>query len=154
VAERLKRKLSISASIIYSQLIFVVTMKALYETKSIIHGEFPTFTCRRGKGEGWPHRLGYTWIGVSWFSIIFYIWFLYMYMLIGRRGVGTFFSFIYVTPHVLNMRSITWMVSILVPTIACILDVAGKLYSNLYYPTQSQIHAEIAAKEGTQKNPA
>ena len=77
-----------------------------------------------------------------------------MYMLIGREGVGTFFSFVFVTTHVLNMRSMTWMVSILVPTIACILDVTGKLYSNLYYPTQSQIHAEIAAKEGAQKKNA
>jgi len=23
--------------------------------------------------------MGYTWVGVTWFSILFYIWFLYMY---------------------------------------------------------------------------
>ena len=49
------------------------------ETKSLIWGEWYTFTCRRGKGEGWWNRMGYTWVGITWFSIIFYIWFLYMY---------------------------------------------------------------------------
>ncbi len=36
----------------------------------------------------------------------------------------------------------------LTPTIAVIFDVTGKVYSNFYYPTQTQIHAEIAANEG------
>jgi hypothetical protein len=40
----------------------------------------------------------------------------------------------------------TWMVSILVPTIAVIFDVTGKVYSNMLYPTQTQIHMEIAAE--------
>ncbi|KAL9181105.1 hypothetical protein ACHAXT_009910 [Thalassiosira profunda] len=134
---------------IYSQLIYVVTFKALFETRSLIHGEFPTCTCRRGKGEGWPNRLGYTWIGLTFFSILFYIWFLYMYQLIGRKGpqTTTFFPFVYVTEHLLNMRSMTWMVSILTPTIAVIVDVSGKVYSNMFYPTQTQIHAEIAVNE-------
>ena len=69
--------------------------------------------------------------------------------LIGRKGpqVGSFFNFAFVSGHVLNMRSMTWMVSILVPTIAVIFDAAGKVYSNMYYPTQTQIHMEIAAEE-------
>lgn len=147
----------------------------MFETRSLIHGEFPTFTCRRGKGEGWWNRMGYTWVGVTWFSILFYIWFLYMYevsakesstmntciplliyvfscttQLIGRRGpqTSTFFPFVYVTEHVLNTRSMTWMVSLLIPTIAIICDVTGKVYSNMFFPTQTQIHMEIAANEG------
>lgn len=152
------------------------TSQALLETRSIIHGEFPTFTCKKGKGEGWPNRMGYTWVSVSWFSVIFYIWFLYMYevsascpihcraclpvlmiaynvlsyynlQLIGRSGPSAFFPFVFVTQHLLNMRSITWVLSILTPTIAIILDVTGKVYSNIFYPTQSQIHAEIEAQE-------
>merc|ERR1712161_180552 len=71
---------------IYSQVIYVVTFKALYETRSIIHGELPTFTCRQGKGEGWMNRMGYTWVGVTWISILFYYFFLYTYQLIGRDG--------------------------------------------------------------------
>jgi len=134
---------------IYSQLIYVVTFKALYETRSVIHGEFPTFTCRRGKGEGWLNRMGYTWVGVTWFSILWYIFFLYMYQFIGRRGAqtGSFFPFVYMTEHMMNMRSITWMISILTPTIACIFDITGKVFSNMFYPTKTQIHAEIAATE-------
>jgi hypothetical protein len=37
------------------------------------------------------------------------------------------------------------MVSILVPAIAIAFDVAGKVYGNMFYPTQTQIHMEIAA---------
>ena len=147
--------------------------QALLETRSIINGEFPTFTCKKGKGEGWPNRMGYTWVSVSWFSVIFYIWFLYMYevsaahftavlclplslaynvslynlQLIGRSGPSAFFPFVFVTEHLLNMRSITWVLSILTPTIAMIFDVTGKVYSNIFFPTQSQIHAEIEMQE-------
>ena len=100
--------LKVFGTTIYSQLIYVVTFKvrkytvvspdlpqptfhlltsyfiailtqALMETKSLIWGEWYTFTCRRGKGEGWWNRIGYTWVGITWFSLIFYIWFLYMY---------------------------------------------------------------------------
>jgi hypothetical protein len=68
--------------------------------------------------------------------------------LIGTKGpqVGSFFNFAHASLHVLNMRSMTWMVSILVPTIAVIFDVTGKVYSNMLYPTQTQIHMEIAAE--------
>lgn len=67
--------------------------------------------------------------------------------LIGRSGPSAFFPFVLVTQHLLNMRSITWVVSILTPTIAIIFDVTGKVYSNIFFPTQSQIHAEIEAQE-------
>lgn len=141
--------LRVFGTTIYTQLIYVVTFKALFETKSIVNGEFPTFTCRRGKGEGWWNRMGYTWVGVTWFSVFFYFFFVYTYQLIGRRGpvVDTFFPMVYVTEHVFNMRSITWMVSILTPTIAVMFDVTPKVISNMFYPTQTQIHAEIALNE-------
>ena len=45
------------------------------------------------------------------------------------------------------MRSITWVLSVLVPVIAILFDVTGKVYSNILYPTQTQIHAEIEARE-------
>jgi len=139
--------IKIFGTTIFGNLVYVVTLKALLETRSIINGEFPTITCKKGKGEGWPSRMGYTWVGVSWFSVLFYIWFLYMYQLIGRSGPSSFFPFVFVTEHLLNMRSITWVLSILAPTIAIIFDVTGKVYSNIFYPTQSQIHAEIEAQE-------
>ncbi len=69
--------------------------------------------------------------------------------LIGRLGPDTssFFVFVGVTQHVLNTRSITWMITILVTTIAAMFDVTGKVFSNMYYPTQAQVHSEIAANE-------
>ena len=91
--------------------------------------------------------MGYTWVGISWGSVLFYYFFLYMYQLIGRRGVSEFFGFIWVTKHLFNMRSITWMLSILAPAMACIFDVSSKVIGNMYFPTQTQIHAEIASKE-------
>lgn len=140
--------LQVFGTTIYSALIYTVTFKALIETRSLIWGEFPTFTCKRGK-EGWMSRMAHSWVGVSWFSILFYYFFLYVYGIIGFKGpeAGSFFNFVGVSFHVLNTRSITWMVSILIPTIAVITDVTGKVYSNMFYPTQTQIHMEIAANE-------
>ena len=60
---------------------------------------------------------------------------------------ATFFPMVGVTTHVFNMRSVTWAVSMLAPTMAVIFDVTGKVFSNMYYPTQTQIHMEIAATE-------
>ncbi|KAL3807091.1 hypothetical protein ACHAXA_002117 [Cyclostephanos tholiformis] len=145
--------LQVFGTTIYSQLIYAVTFKALLETRSLLWGKFPTFTCKRGKGEGWMSRAAYTWIGMSWFSILLYILFLYVYGFIGRNGpqVGTFFNFAYASIHVLNTRSITWMVSILIPAIAIVFDMVGKVYGNMFFPTQTQIHMEIAAELNDRK---
>ena len=70
-----------------------------------------------------------------------------MVKLIGRSGPSVFFPFVFVTEHLFNMRSITWVVSILTPTIATIFDVTGKVFSNFFFPTQTQIHTEIEAQE-------
>ena len=54
-------------------------LQVLYESKSIIHGIWPAFTCREGVGEGFFSRVAYTWHGVLWGSFIFYIVFLSIY---------------------------------------------------------------------------
>lgn len=67
---------------------------------------------------------------------------------IGRkRGAGQFFNFVGVTPHVLGTRSLNWMILFFVPVTAMAFDVAGKVFSNMYYPTQTQIHIETEARE-------
>lgn len=43
------------------------------------------------------------------------------------------------------------MLFILVPVAAITFDVVGKVFSNMYYPTQTQIHLEIQAKEAAEK---
>ena len=58
--------------------LFTHFTQAMLETRSILWGEIPAFTCRRGKGEGWKSRIAWSWVGVSRFSIIFYIAFLYV----------------------------------------------------------------------------
>jgi hypothetical protein len=40
---------------------------------------------------------------------------------------------------------------IFVPIIAIILDVVAKVFSNMFYPTQTQIHLEIEANEKADK---
>jgi hypothetical protein len=67
-----------------------------------------------------------------------------------NRGPGTFFDFVGVTPHILGLRSVNWMLIIFVPIFAMIFDVAGKVFSNMFYPTQTQIHIELEAKERAQ----
>jgi hypothetical protein len=48
-----------------------------------------------------------------------------------------------VTYHLFQTRSIVWVV-IAMSTIAAIgIDVIGKVFSNMFYPTQTQIHKEI-----------
>jgi hypothetical protein len=39
------------------------------------------------------------------------------------------------------------MLVILVPIAGMVLDVTGKVYSNMFFPTQSQIHVEIFCTE-------
>jgi len=41
----------------------------------------------------------------------------------------------------------SWMLITFVPIMAVLVDVVFKVFSNMYYPTQTQIHMEILAKE-------
>jgi len=101
-------------------------------------------------GEGYVNRLAYTWVGAAYGQLGFYIFFIYVYQFFGLAGpesTGSFFPFVFVTNHVLNKRSITWMLFLLVPIAAALCDVAGKVIGNLFYPAQVQIHMEIASQE-------
>jgi hypothetical protein len=39
----------------------------------------------------------------------------------------------------------TWMLILFVPIIAIVVDVCGKVFSNMFYPTQTQVHLEKEA---------
>lgn len=41
----------------------------------------------------------------------------------------------------------SWMLVLLVPVVGMVFDVTGKVYSNMFFPTQTQIHVEIFCKE-------
>jgi hypothetical protein len=40
----------------------------------------------------------------------------------------------------------SWFLVIFVPIAGMVLDVAGKVYSNMFYPSQTQIHVERFCK--------
>lgn len=62
-------------------------------------------------------------------------------------GPGFFFNFAGVTNHVVSTRSVNWLVIFFVPITGMAFDLFGKVFSNMFYPTQTQIHVEIEAKE-------
>ena len=63
---------------------------------------------------------------------------------IGTSGkYSLWFQFVGVTEHALDTKLVSWVI-LLIVTLACIsVDVLGKLFSNMYFPTQTQIHREI-----------
>ena len=72
--------LVIFGTTIYSCLIMAMALKVLYESRTLIHGEWPlAFTCRKDAGEGYFSRVAYTWVGVFWLSIVFYFFFIFTY---------------------------------------------------------------------------
>jgi len=76
-----------------------------------------------------------------------------MYQIIGRSGArGAFSVFVNETEHFLETRTMSWILIVFVPLI-CILvfDVSAKVFSNLWYPTQSQIHLEIESLQKTEE---
>jgi hypothetical protein len=112
-----------------------------------VHGKWPAFTCRKGVGEGFMSRLAYTWIGVSYMSILFYFMAICTYQLVGRNGPGTFSRFVDVPNHVFGTRSMSWVLLLFVPIIGMVFDVVLKVYASMFFPTQTQIHLEIESKE-------
>eukprot|EP00980_Cylindrotheca_fusiformis_P011069 scaffold2551_cov113-Cylindrotheca_fusiformis.AAC.8 len=139
-------------TVTYSCLIFILGLKILYESRSLINGECPPFSCRKG-GEGVASKIGYTWVAFTIGSIVFYYFFLFMYSLIGANvGPGEFSNFVSVPEHVMGTRSVNWLIMFFIPISGMGFDLFGKVFSNMYYPTQTQIHIEIEAKERSKKS--
>lgn len=65
----------------------------------------------------------------------------------GLKGAGQFSAFVLTANHVLGTRSLTWILILFVPIICMIFDVCGKVYSNMFYPTQTQVHLELESRE-------
>lgn len=121
-------------------------LKVLYETRSLVHGKWPFCTCK-GVGEGFPSRLPYTWIGVTFISVLLYLFAIATYQLVGRKGAGQFSDFTLTGNHVLATRSMSWMLMLFVPIMGMTADVVVKVFANMYFPTQTQIHMELEARE-------
>jgi len=134
----------------FGTTVFVVmnwslAMKVLFEHGSIINGKFPAFRniFRKDIKEGFWSRCGYTWYGFFYLSIFFNFFFVYTYQLIGEEyGSTSFAPFVHLTFHMLHTRVITWVVLVLATAASTIADVSGKVFSNMFYPTQTQVHKE------------
>lgn len=136
--------LKVFGTLVFIILNFVLSFKVLYESGSIIHGQWPALLgCRKNSKEGFYSRLAWSWHSIIFLCIGFNFFFVYTYQYIGTSGYSLWFQFVGVTEHVLDTRLISWVILLLV-TISCIsVDVFGKLFSNMYFPTQTQIHREI-----------
>ena len=130
----------------FTSMIVLLAYKVLYESRSLVHGRWPAFTCSKERGEGWHSRLAYTWIGVVWFSLFFYLVFLWAYEQVANRGASVYSRFVGTTTHAFTTRSLSWMLIAFVPIMGMVFDVTGKLFSNLFYPTQTQIHLEMQSQ--------
>jgi len=148
---------------VYGTLIFVclnwiLAIKVLFESSSIIHGHgfWPAFVCRKNVSEGFFSRVAYTWHGVFWMSTFFLIVGLLIYQIIARRGLNTdaysVTPFVGIPYHMFETRAITFMALIAVILSAVAADVVMKVFSNMFYPTQTQIHKEIQRKERQREN--
>jgi magnesium-transporting ATPase (P-type) len=136
----------------FTCMVVLLAYKVAFESRSIIVGKWPAITCKKDpSGECWIDRVAWTWVCSAYFSICFYLFGIYVYNILGRSGASSFSYFVDTVFHVLHTRSISWMMIILVPIAGMVFDVSGKVYSNLFYPTQTQIHLEIFAEQGANR---
>jgi len=138
-------------TVTYTCMIFLLAYKVLYETRSLIHGRWPAFTCKKGVKEGFFSRAAYTWHGITFGSMGFYLWAIALYQVFGRVFTSSLSPFTDVANHVLGTRSMSWMLIVFVPIFGIVFDVCLKVFSNMFYPTQTQIHLEIESKERAQR---
>lgn len=146
--------LKVTGCVVFTVLVFHLAYKVLFETKSIVLGVFPPCVRCDPKRKNLPStetyasRASWTFIGISVGSIFFFISFLYVYQEIARQVDDySFISFAGTATHTLNTRSLSWLLIFMVPLATVGFDVALKLFSNMYYPLQSQIHMEVASLE-------
>jgi magnesium-transporting ATPase (P-type) len=137
----------------FSSMILLFCYKVLWESRSIVIGQWPAFRCWKKGIEGWPNRLAYTWLSCGYCSIAFYLFAIYLYQALGRYGPSSYSAFVDTVFHAFNTRVRTWMALIFIPITAMSLDIAGKVFSNLFFPTQTQIHVEIFATGKRNCNP-
>ena len=68
-------------------------------------------------------------------------------MKVTLREGGVASPFIGDLEHIYYFRPTAWMLIFLVPLAAMIIDVVCKFFSNMFCPTQAQIHMEFQSEE-------
>jgi magnesium-transporting ATPase (P-type) len=127
------------------RLLTFLRCKVLFESRSILHGKWPAVSCK--EGEGFFSRVAYSWVGVTYLSIGFFLWAMTIYSLVGYGGASNFSDYVAVAMHVMGTRSLSWLLIAFVPIMGMVFDVILKVFSNMYFPTQTQIHVEIEAMQ-------
>jgi len=143
-------------TIMFSSLVLLVTYTLLFESRSILNGIWPTaflYCCKKdvkSKDGGFWSRIPWTWygilIGMIWF---YFLLFLFLYAQLGiwaGPSIGTMYLYTGVTNHILGTSSLNYVVMLFIPIGGMAIDVAGKAFSNMYYPSQNQIHIELQSK--------
>ena len=59
------------------------------------------------------------------------------------RAFVSFGDFVSVGFQVMARRSLVWVLILFVPIVAIAIDICFKVFSNMCFPTQTQIHLEI-----------
>jgi magnesium-transporting ATPase (P-type) len=136
----------------FTSLIALMGFKVLYEARSIINGECPIFTCQKKTADSWPDRAPWTWLALVLGSFLFFVGLMYAYEVSGQMGPSPFSDFTEIPYHAWHVRVLSWMSILLVPVAGVVFDVAGKVFGNLFFPTQTQIHVEIFANEISNKD--
>eukprot|EP00531_Pseudo-nitzschia_arenysensis_P016673 CAMPEP_0116157348 /NCGR_PEP_ID=MMETSP0329-20121206/23298_1 /TAXON_ID=697910 /ORGANISM="Pseudo-nitzschia arenysensis, Strain B593" /LENGTH=1587 /DNA_ID=CAMNT_0003654453 /DNA_START=285 /DNA_END=5048 /DNA_ORIENTATION=+ len=136
---------------VFTSLILLMGYKQLYEARSIINGKFPAFTawCKKTE-EGYISRIPYTWYGILYGTIVAYALCMTFYNYFGAAlgsNASTFFSMVWVPSHVFLTSATNYILILFIPIGAMVFDVAGKVFSNMFYPSQNQIHIELESEE-------
>ena len=79
------------------------------------------------------------------------IFFQYITKVTDEKSSNGFFDFVGVMPHVMGTSSVTYISLVFIPIAAMAFDVCWKVFSNMFYPTQTQIHMELEAKQLAEK---
>jgi len=129
---------------LYTALILLLVLKVLFESRSIVNGSWPVYFNK--SNEHWASRIPYTWFGTIILSIGLYVLFLVIYSILASAGFSEDYLLFAGVPTHMAEKSTCWIIIFFTSIAACTFDVVGKVFSNMYFPTQTQIHMEIAQK--------
>jgi len=135
----------------FTSLVLLMSYKVLYESRSIINGKIPViFALCEKTGDGFTSRIPYTWWGILIGSVAVYAFGLSLLDQIGiyfGSDAGSWFVMVGAPARVFLTSSSNYATMLFIPVGAMAFDVAGKVFSNMFYPSQIQIHIELEAKE-------
>jgi hypothetical protein len=101
-----------------------------------------------GKSLGWKDNTTFTTVHyvfqgfLTFFSLLFQVITEHT-----DKSPDGFFDFAGVWPHVFGTSSVHYISMLFAPIATMAFDVCWKVFSNMFYPTQTQIHTELEAKE-------